>query len=605
MLRMLTLLSGCLALGAAASSAAEGDLSPACQEALAVMNSGGAEADWYLAECLHGVPPRVATRAARPEAGPPLPHLQYIHNFRAAGSFPQSLTTAPVGTLTYTLIGAQPRQIFAAGFDRPHATLWGIDNQSHELGTYDLTTGAFTATGLVTGLVAGHNIEALKFDPTSNAVYVSSTNGSSSVLYTLDLGTRVATPVGPITGFNLVVSIAISNSGQIYGHDTGLDQIMLINKATGAGTALGPTGFDALAAQGMDFDRTTNTLWAWLYFGGGSNGLASINLTNGSATLAVTGANGPENQGAIRGLSTIPLVASALSVDAAGNRVMEPGEAASVAPSWHNDGAATGAVTGTLSAFTGPAGGTYTINDGSASYGTIATGATASCGSQCYEVTAGAATRPVTHWDATVLETLSTSETKTWTLHLGGSFTDVPASNGFYPYVETLLHKGVTSGCGGTSYCPADGTTREQMAVFVLVAKEGAGYAPPACTMPMFNDVPASSVYCRFIEELARRGVVAGCGGGSYCPQAAVTRDAMAVFTLRTLDPALDPPACTMPVFNDVPASSVFCRWIEELARRHVVGGCGNGSYCPGDPVTREQMGVFLALTFGLSLYGV
>jgi len=99
--------------------------------------------------------------------------------------------------------------------------------------------------------------------------------------------------------------------------------------------------------------------------------------------------------------------------------------------------------------------------------------------------------------------------------------------------------------------------------------------------------------------------VVAGCGGGSYCPQAAVTRDAMAVFTLRTLDPALDPPACTMPVFNDVPASSVFCRWIEELARRHVVGGCGNGSYCPGDPVTREQMGVFLALTFGLSLYGV
>jgi hypothetical protein len=35
-----------------------------------------------------------------------------------------------------------------------------------------------------------------------------------------------------------------------------------------------------------------------------------------------------------------------------------------------------------------------------------------------------------------------------------------------------------------------------------------------------------------------------------------------------------------------------------------VVGGCGGGNYCPADPVTREQMGVFLSVTFGLALYG-
>jgi hypothetical protein len=80
----------------------------------------------------------------------------------------------------------------------------------------------------------------------------------------------------------------------------------------------------------------------------------------------------------------------------------------------------------------------------------------------------------------------------------------------------------------------------------------------------------------------------------------------MSVFVLRTLDPALSPPACVAgsAVFSDVPAASAFCRWIEELARRGVVAGCGGGGYCPTSPVSREQMAVFLSVTFGLPLYG-
>jgi len=76
------------------------------------------------------------------------------------------------------------------------------------------------------------------------------------------------------------------------------------------------------------------------------------------------------------------------------------------------------------------------------------------------------------------------------------------------------------------------------------------------------------------------------------------------VFLLRTLDPGLDPPTCVSPAFSDVPASSPFCRWIEELVRRGATIGCGNGNYCPAEPVTREQMAVFVSATFGLSLYG-
>jgi hypothetical protein len=303
-------------------------------------------------------------------------------------------------------------------------------------------------------------------------------------------------------------------------------------------------------------------------------------------------------------------VAAALAVDAPGNGVLQPNEVAVVvAPSWRNpEAVAMPNVTGILSNFTGPVGPIYTINDNMASYGTIPAATTQSCGSNCYAVTVTSATRPDTHWDSSALETVMPGAvTKTWVLHVGDSFTDVPPTNAFYRFVETILHKNVTGGCTATAYCPANSTTRGQMAVFVLVSKEPPGYTPVACVAgsEMFADVPASSPFCRWVEELARRGVVAGCGGGNYCPNNPVTREQMAIFVLRTLDPALNPPACGTPVFNDVPASSPFCRWIEELVRRGVVTGCGGGNYCPTASVTRGQMSVFLAVTFALVLYGL
>ena len=79
----------------------------------------------------------------------------------------------------------------------------------------------------------------------------------------------------------------------------------------------------------------------------------------------------------------------------------------------------------------------------------------------------------------------------------------------------------------------------------------------------------------------------------------------MAVFLLTTLEgPAYTPPACTTPTFPDVPCSSGFATWVDELAARGITAGCGGGNYCPGSPNTRGQMAVFLTTTFGLTLYG-
>jgi hypothetical protein len=297
---------------------------------------------------------------------------------------------------------------------------------------------------------------------------------------------------------------------------------------------------------------------------------------------------------------------AALTVDTPGNQVLEPGENVDVRPSWWNSNGAPLAFGGALTNITGPAGPIYAITDAAGNYGAVANGARGQC-TDCYAVTvSNPAPRPAVHWDASAVESIlpdTQGQQQQWLLHVGGSFTDVPSASPFYRFIETLLHNSITGGCSPTQYCPATSTTREQMSVFVLVAKEGTGYVPPACATPVFADVPASSPFCRWIEELARRAVVGGCGAGNYCPSSAVTREQMAVFVLRTLDPALSP-AAGVGAYNDVPVSSAFCRWIEELTRRGVVTGCGGGNYCPIAPVTREQMGVFIGVTFGLTLYG-
>jgi len=180
------------------------------------------------------------------------------------------------------------------------------------------------------------------------------------------------------------------------------------------------------------------------------------------------------------------------------------------------------------------------------------------------------------------------------------TFLDVPYRYWAWRWIEAIENAGVTTGCGGGNYCPGSAMTRDEMAPFLLKAKDGGSYTPPACTTPMFADVPCSNSYAPWINELVRRGVTAGCGGGNYCPGTAVTRSQMAVFLLVTL--GISPPACTTPVFADVPCSSPFAPFINELVRRGVTAGCGGGNYCPASVVNRDQMAIFLATAFHLTL---
>jgi hypothetical protein len=189
---------------------------------------------------------------------------------------------------------------------------------------------------------------------------------------------------------------------------------------------------------------------------------------------------------------------------------------------------------------------------------------------------------------------------------LGTVFEDVPRSHWAKKWVEALYRNGVTQGCGlvPRMYCPDTSVTRDQMAIFLLKAKEGNAYTPPACSTAPFNDVAADSPFCPWIKEIANRGITSGCGNGNYCPSLAVSRDQMAFFLLKTLEgPGYTLPACTETPFPDVAVGSFFCPWIKELAQRGLTTGCGSGNYCPGQAVNRAQIATFLVRTFGLPLF--
>ncbi len=217
----------------------------------------------------------------------------YTHNMRApaVGLYRFTLGDFP----GQTLVGSLTEPFFAMDFDAAGETLYAIGNVSAQLGTLDTVTGAFTPTiacpppdgGLWTGLT---------IDPVTNKAWAS----TALNLYHFDLGACAPVLVGPFNGGTaLMIDIAIGPSGVMYGHDIGTDSIYRIDTATGAATLVGPTGFNANFAQGLDFDNEDGTLYAFLYLGGGAHHFGRIDLDTGALTPLASNVPAGEYEGAI------------------------------------------------------------------------------------------------------------------------------------------------------------------------------------------------------------------------------------------------------------------------------------------------------------------
>ena len=178
-------------------------------------------------------------------------------------------------------------------------------------------------------------------------------------------------------------------------------------------------------------------------------------------------------------------------------------------------------------------------------------------------------------------------------------FADVPMGATFYGDIEWAVKSGVATGYVGGVFRPSAAVTREAMAAFLYRAVTGRDV--PACSgsARTFRDVPSGHAFCGAIEWLADQGITTGFPDGTFRPGQAVTREAVAAFLYRAMNSGPDP-VCNGSGrrFTDVPAGEALCGPVEWLAGTGITTGWPDGSFRPGWSVERQAMAAFLHRAF-------
>jgi uncharacterized delta-60 repeat protein len=128
------------------------------------------------------------------------------------------------------------------------------------------------------------------------------------------------------------------------------------------------------------------------------------------------------------------------------------------------------------------------------------------------------------------------------------------------------------------------------------------GGPPPTATVPpggvTYSDVPPGSPFYSFVTCLANRGIIAGYADGTFRPGNPVTRGQLAKIVSNAA--GYSEPV-TGQTFSDVPPGSPFYEFVERMARRGVIGGYADGTFRPGANATRGQISKIVSNAAGLN----
>ncbi|MCJ7796593.1 MAG: S-layer homology domain-containing protein, partial [Thermoleophilia bacterium] len=199
-------------------------------------------------------------------------------------------------------------------------------------------------------------------------------------------------------------------------------------------------------------------------------------------------------------------------------------------------------------------------------------------------------------WGVLVFETHST-------------FADVPPDHWAADAIERCYAHGIVQGYTADAYAPTLEVNRAQMAVYVSRAIAGGDSSvPDFADSPTFPDVPEGFWALKYVEYAVDQGVVTGYEDGLYHPDEQVNRAQMAVYIARaTVAPSgeaglADYTPAHPRNFADVSPDFWAYKHVEYCVEKNVVRGYGDGLYHPEIIVTRDQMAVYIARAFKLSM---
>lgn len=105
-----------------------------------------------------------------------------------------------------------------------------------------------------------------------------------------------------------------------------------------------------------------------------------------------------------------------------------------------------------------------------------------------------------------------------------------------------------------------------------------------------FTDVPEDAWYREAVEYAHTNGLMAGTAGGTFAPDAGLTRG-MLVTILHRME---NRPAAPVSGFSDVESGKWYAEAINWAAANGIVVGYSDGRFGPDDSITREQLAVIL-----------
>jgi hypothetical protein len=192
-----------------------------------------------------------------------------------------------------------------------------------------------------------------------------------------------------------------------------------------------------------------------------------------------------------------------------------------------------------------------------------------------------------------------------------GTFIDVPPTHWAYTYIETLYEHGYIAGCNADPpmYCPEDGMTRAESAVFIERGIHGAEFLPADPNQQTFADVPLGKWFTKWAEGLWADAFTAGCATNPllYCPFRQHTRAEGAVFFLRMLHGVDYRPPDAVGLFSDASPGAWYARWVEAAYEANLIPACQTEpqwQFCPEAPLNRAMAAFIMTRAKNLAVPG-
>jgi hypothetical protein len=180
------------------------------------------------------------------------------------------------------------------------------------------------------------------------------------------------------------------------------------------------------------------------------------------------------------------------------------------------------------------------------------------------------------------------------------TFSDVACTDTFYTEIEWAYDQGIFLGYDDSTFRPDNALLRRIAALTFYREAGSPPYVPPG--VPTFLDVPTTDSQYLEIEWVNSVGIMTGFPGPNFMPDIDLSRQGAAVaFYNQNGAPPYVPPA--VQTFTDVAPAHPFYLQIEWCASQGIMIGFGDGTFRPNDATTRQAMATFFYRNAGSPAY--